>query len=159
MARETYVKAIDGEAVKYPYSIGEFRADNKNVSFPKVISEETLATYNSFPVTQREMPTYDQRTQYVEMDTMPTLEGNSWVLGWTVYDKSADQVQAYDDIIASQARSERNVKLYECDWTQLQDAALTPDQKVSWASYREQLRNLPQQPDFPYNIVWPVKPS
>jgi len=159
MARETYVKAIDNQAVQYPYTIGEFRADNKNTSFPKQISEETLAAYNAFPVTIREMPTYDQRTQYVEMDTMPTLEGNSWILGWTVYNKTAEQIQAYDDMTAKQVRAERDAKLYECDWTQLPDTALTPDQEAAWANYREQLRNVPQQAGFPYNIVWPTKPS
>jgi hypothetical protein len=159
MARETYVKAIDNQAVQYPYTIGEFRADNKNTSFPKAISEETLAAYNSFPVTQREMPTYDQRTQYVESDTMPTLEGNAWVLGWTVYDKTPEEIQAYDDMIAKQVRGERDAKLYACDWTQLPDTALTPEQQADWATYREALRNISNQPDFPYNIVWPTAPS
>lgn len=159
MARETYVKAINNQAVQYPYTIGEFRADNKNTSFPKQISEETLAAYNAFPVTIREMPTYDQRTEYVEMDTMPTLEGNSWILGWTVHDKTPEQIQQYDDMMAKQVRSERDAKLYECDWTQLPDTALTPTQEAAWADYRTQLRNVPQQPSFPYNIVWPTKPT
>jgi hypothetical protein len=158
MARDTYVKAIDGAAFQYPYTIGEFRSDNRGTSFPKVISEETLAAYNSFPVTQREMPTYDQRTQYVEMDAMPTLEGNSWIIGWTVYDKTSVQIQEYDAIAAKQVRVERDAKLYDCDWTQLPDTDLTPNQEADWANYREQLRNVPQQTDFPYNIVWPTKP-
>ena len=29
----------------------------------------------------------------------------------------------------------------------------------NWASYRQQLRDLPQQPGFPFEIEWPDKPT
>lgn len=53
-------------------------------------------------------------------------------------------------------RSERNQLLYLCDWTQLLDAEVD---KSAWASYRQELRDIPQQEGFPENIVWPVKPA
>ena len=28
-----------------------------------------------------------------------------------------------------------------------------------WAKYRQSLRDIPQQPGFPYNITWPEKPK
>jgi hypothetical protein len=159
MAYNTYVKVEDGQAVLYPQTIGGFRKDNPNVSFPKAISEETLAAYNTYPVTERQKPTYDQRTQTAEKDSMPVLEGNTWVLNWTVYDKTPEQIQEYDDQQAKAVRSERDAKLYACDWTQLPDTQLTPDQEAAWANYRQDLRNIPQQPDFPYNIIWPTEPG
>jgi hypothetical protein len=55
-------------------------------------------------------------------------------------------------------RAERNRRLAACDWTQVDDAPLSNVQKAAWASYRQQLRELPQAQGDPFNIVWPVEP-
>lgn len=57
--------------------------------------------------------------------------------------------------IGVEARSERNRLLSESDWTQVADA---PVDKAAWATYRQALRDLPQQAGFPVTITWPVKP-
>lgn len=38
-------------------------------------------------------------------------------------------------------------------------AALTPEQQQAWADYRQALLDLPQQPGFPADVVWPTKPE
>jgi hypothetical protein len=58
--------------------------------------------------------------------------------------------------LSSSAREKRNMLLSECDWTRLDDA---DTDKSAWAVYRQALRDVPQQPDFPENIVWPTKPE
>lgn len=64
--------------------------------------------------------------------------------------------QQYDDA-ADAVRSERDRKLYECDWTQGKDI---PDEKSqAWAPYRQELRDVTAQPGFPFSIVWPQPPS
>lgn len=45
------------------------------------------------------------------------------------------------------------------DWTQLNDVPLTQEQKNEWIAYRQALRDITQQPNFPYDIAWPVVPS
>jgi hypothetical protein len=35
---------------------------------------------------------------------------------------------------------------------------MTQVQKNNWTVYRQQLLDIPQQPGFPTDIVWPVKP-
>jgi len=52
-------------------------------------------------------------------------------------------------------RSERNLKLAQCDWTQLPDA---PVDAAAWAVYRQALRDITNQTD-PFNIVWPERLS
>jgi hypothetical protein len=42
------------------------------------------------------------------------------------------------------------------DWTQLVDAHVD---QVIWANYRQLLRDVPAQPEFPTNINWPTKPE
>ena len=53
-------------------------------------------------------------------------------------------------------RIERNKLLLHSDWTQLPDVPL--ETKELWASYRQALRDITQQPD-PFNITWPEPPS
>jgi len=52
-------------------------------------------------------------------------------------------------------RSERDNLLKQSDWTQLSDA---PVDAAAWATYRQALRDLPEQSGFPGDIVWPTKP-
>jgi len=56
---------------------------------------------------------------------------------------------------AQYARQYRNSLIADSDWTQLADAPLDPVVKASWASYRQALRNVPQQEGFPNEIEWP----
>tara|TARA_A200000159_G_scaffold84603_1_gene78228 strand:+ start:617 stop:1012 length:396 start_codon:yes stop_codon:yes gene_type:complete len=58
-------------------------------------------------------------------------------------------------------RATRRNKLAESDWTQFGDSPLTDKKKAEWATYRQALRDLPQE--FPNaisndDIIWPTKP-
>lgn len=57
------------------------------------------------------------------------------------------------------AYGNRNAVLASSDWTQLADAPLTAEEKADWATYRQALRDMPSQPGFPNNIVWPAAPN
>jgi hypothetical protein len=57
---------------------------------------------------------------------------------------------------ANAARAQRNALLAASDWTQLADA---PADDLAWAVYRQELRDVPDQPGFPSIIVWPVQPG
>ena len=56
---------------------------------------------------------------------------------------------------AAVIRQERSAKLKECDWTQ---AADSPVNKETWATYRQSLRDVPTQEGFPWTITWPTEP-
>ena len=56
------------------------------------------------------------------------------------------------------ARNERNLRLTFTDWTQLPDAPLTAEQKAAYATYRQALRDVPEQAGFPDAIEWPEEP-
>jgi hypothetical protein len=55
-----------------------------------------------------------------------------------------------------QIRLWRNAELSACDWTQLTDS--TAD-KAAWATYRQELRDLPAQNSDPKLIVFPTRPA
>lgn len=55
-------------------------------------------------------------------------------------------------------RIERNRRLSECDWTQLQDVPLLPAQVTQWRIYRQQLRDM--MANFAWNrTTWPMPPG
>ena len=61
--------------------------------------------------------------------------------------------------VAANARDRRTDLLFDCDWTQLPDVDLTSGSISAFATYRQALRDVPQQPGFPNAITWPVRPA
>ena len=55
----------------------------------------------------------------------------------------------------------RNYQLMDSDWTQLGDAPLTAEQKTLWQTYRQKLRDIPQdQKNKSANtVVFPITPT
>jgi hypothetical protein len=56
-------------------------------------------------------------------------------------------------------RANRDALLLSSDWSQTNDAPISAELKARWAVYRQQLREVPSQSGFPYEINWPVKPA
>ena len=50
----------------------------------------------------------------------------------------------------------RDGRLKDSDWTQVPDA---PVDAAAWATYRQQLRDLPANTTDPRTVEWPVPPS
>ena len=151
-----YVKIIDGAVAAYPYSADALKADNPNVSFPVVLTDEMLADFNAAIVRETAEPTVDYTQNVVE--GIPVLQNGVWVQAWDVSNASDTEVAARVDAQWSLVRDERNAKLASCDWTQLSDAPLSNTQTAEWATYRQALRDITTQSD-PFNIVWPSEPG
>lgn len=60
------------------------------------------------------------------------------------------------DELEAAARSKRNALLASSDWTQVPDA---PVDQAAWATYRQALRDLPQNTTDPREVVWPTPPQ
>jgi hypothetical protein len=84
---------------------------------------------------------------------------------WEVFPKSVEDFNQENHIAWETVRNTRNALLSESDWTQVQDLlGRYPlhekiQLKLSWAEYREQLRNIPQQYSTPQEVVWPTPPE
>lgn len=63
------------------------------------------------------------------------------------------------EIIAKEAREARNRLIAETDYIMAADYPIDDDKRVEWAVYRQALRDVPEQPGFPYEIDWPHKPA
>lgn len=152
-----YVKLSNGAVEQYPYTLGDLRRDNPNTSFPKKPSNETLADWDVYPVTTLDVPSYDVRTQLVEAETTPTLNGSSWEIGYTVVSKTAEQIALYDEQQAAANRAGRDDLLAETDWWALPDS---PEMTAAQTAYRQALRDITSHANWPNlnDSDWPTKP-
>lgn len=57
-----------------------------------------------------------------------------------------------------QIRSQRDSLLKDSDWAIISDATPKPS-KEAWLTYRQALRDLPQNFEDPSEVVWPEKPE
>tara|TARA_A100001035_G_scaffold203970_1_gene164196 strand:+ start:94 stop:408 length:315 start_codon:yes stop_codon:yes gene_type:complete len=57
-----------------------------------------------------------------------------------------------------EAKTRRNTILAETDWTQLSGGPLSDSDKAVWATYRQELRDLPTASGWP-NPTWPAYPG
>jgi hypothetical protein len=82
--------------------------------------------------------------------------GGKWYTKWSVMDMDQEAKDALDTTQAAAMRKQRDEKLAECDWTQVEDA---PVDKAVWATYRQALRDVNAQEGFPWTIEWPEQPA
>jgi len=63
-----------------------------------------------------------------------------------------------EPILIRRVRAERGRLLHISDWTQLVDTPLG-NKRTAWETYRQALRDIPQQAGFPFDVVWPTPPQ
>lgn len=61
--------------------------------------------------------------------------------------------------VAAEARKARNALIAETDYLLEADYPISEEDKAKWTTYRQALRDVPEQSGFPYEIIWPVKPT
>jgi hypothetical protein len=145
---------IENGAVKqYPYGLGQLKAANPLTSFPEQANDEMLASYNVQRVFNATTPQLTN-TQVLEEGT-PVFADDRWNQVWVVRDMTAEEVASRNDAQAASVRAERNDKLSASDWTQVADA---PVDKAAWATYRQALRDVTSQAEFPWSVQWPEMP-
>ena len=59
----------------------------------------------------------------------------------------------------AEALKERKAKLVSSDWTQLPNSPLSEEAQAAWATYRQALRDITTQADYPTQINWPTAPQ
>jgi hypothetical protein len=152
-----YIKAINGVIEKYPYSTYQLKQDNPQTSFPSVISDELLADWDVFPVVSTPYPEVNY-TQDVSEGT-PVFVNGQWTQVWVVSDATPEEIAQRTEDKATEVRSERDALLTACDWIVIKATETDVPEIEAWKAYRQALRDVPQQPGFPWNVVWPQPPQ
>ncbi|MBQ7383644.1 MAG: phage tail assembly chaperone [Clostridia bacterium] len=64
-----------------------------------------------------------------------------------------------EEALARRIREKRQKLLDSSDWTQGADSPLDTERRRVWAEYRRALRDITEQVDFPYEVIFPTKPE
>lgn len=129
------------------YSVEQLFRDNPNTSFPATPSLVLLEEWEVYPYVVLDYPTCDTTTQTIIALGIEQVDG-VWTQGWAV------QPLPIADA-GRNVRAHRNNLLSETDWMALSDNTITPE----WAAYRQALRDVSLQVNFPYSVIWPNKPE
>ena len=145
-----YIKTKNNQPYKFPYTFTDLRKDNPNTSFPKNPSASVFADYGIHSVAKTAAPECDSRTHRLQQNV--ELIDGVWTQTWQLHE--IEETEASSNI-----RAKRNQLLKECDWTHMTDSPLNTEDKAAWASYRDALRDIPEQTGFPYSVQWPSEPQ
>jgi hypothetical protein len=148
-----YAKIQNGTVTAYPYTLLQLQQDNPYTSFTQNPSTQELADFNTVMVHSVSPPEVEYT--YTIQETGPVFDGNVWKQNWVVTDATAQEISDRLALKTSNARNQRNQLLSQSDWTQVADA---PVDQQAWATYRQALRDVTQQPKFPLEIIWPQQP-
>lgn len=149
---------------QYPVSEYLVLSQYPEKSFPQDLSQVAWAElgYGFVYLTKKPVPE-NQITQGVRELPPQQDEHGVFHQTWEIYDLdpiTAEIASVKDKQEKSERiRSQRTRLLQLSDWTQVADVPLLPEQKQQWATYRQALRDITSQPDFPYQVAWPTQPQ
>ena len=153
-------------------SQGQIRSMHPNVSLPKVWNTNVNETLGIDPVIASPKPDPSGDYKVVVRNGVEQDANGNWVWAWTENDmfqeytdadgvahSVADQQAAYDAqntaTLAASERAKRDDLLKETDHFGLSDVTMSAEM----TTYRQALRDVPQQEGFPSTITWPTKPE
>jgi Phage tail assembly chaperone protein len=149
----------------------EFRNLYSSTSFPPILTESIINDFGGDVVFEGAQASTSNPYEYSQRQGIEQINGKwytKYVIGpvfveYTDNDGITHSIEEQnnawrmrkDSEQANAIRMSRNNSLKECDWTQIPDA---PVDQAAWATYRQALRDVPQQEGFPFNVVWPTSP-
>ena len=126
-----------------------FKKAHKNVLFGGGISEEVAQSFGYSIVLNDPKPNYEELSHDIKTSVVEEREGR-WYQTWRVIQRpDAD----------SRVRDKRNQLLAESDWIVVMHTEKGTNIPAEWEVYRQELRDITDQSDFPYDVTWPTKPS
>jgi len=136
----------------------QFFLEFSSTSFPEQLTPEVVNDFGYDIVLEGPQPILIPPYQYSKRDGVIEINGQ-WFTHYIAVTPNDEQKAAMDAAQASSVRIQRNGLLAASDWTRLDDTGLSVDLKAQWEVYRQELRDISNQPGFPWDIQWPVEPN
>jgi len=151
-----FARLNNNEVVEYPLSYdsvyNRFLKPN-NVIYGQ-LDLAYLLTLGIVKVKTQEYPSVGPTA--VVSGPVPRIINGEWVEIYDIREMTQEEISYNAPAIASQIRAQRKILLQQSDWTQIPDAIAD---KIAWAEYRQELRDITTQSGFPWNITWPTPPT
>jgi hypothetical protein len=163
-----YINTI---SLDYPVTESQIKSLNPNVSFTRPFVPPTdYALVKSTP-----QPSYDFVTERLK-EVTPVFVDNEWRQAWEVVSKYTEYtddegvLHTVEDQItealnasllqkAQTLRQQRDRLLQQSDWVVIRSYEQAEQVPLEWLEYRQALRDIPQQTEFPSEISWPTMPD
>ena len=153
-------------------SQGQIRSMHPNVSLPKVWNTNVFEALGIDPVLAAPAPTPSGEFKIVSRNGAVQDSNGNWVQAWVereMFTEYTDEEGNVQTVSAQQTayttrrnnekavveRATRDNLLKETDHFALSDVTMTDAMRT----YRQALRDVPQQSEFPNTITWPTKPE
>ena len=151
---------------------GQIRSDNPNVSLPKVWNANVNEALGIDPVLASPKPAPSGDFKVVVRNGVEQDAKGNWVYAWTEREMFTEYEDAEGNTVTVQAqkdaktaadnaalaaieRATRDDLLKATDHYGLSDVTMSE----AMTTYRQALRDVPQQTGFPGTITWPTKPE
>lgn len=145
-----YAKIENGAVVKYPYTVADMKADFPDADFSAGFTDEVLSACSAVLVKMGAIPAHSSSTHIFST----TVEVNDAGEAWAVVTATERRLEE----AAYNVRNARDIALAKTDWVVTRSADRGEPVPLAYATYRQALRDLPNQDGFPYACVWPEEP-
>lgn len=147
-----YLNIVTNE---YPLSELDIKKNFPNTSFPSDVSgfNNSIFILGYVAVNPTQKPLVDY-TKNISKGS-PKQTENGYEQTWIISDASEEEIAKRTSEKSLEIKETRNLLLAESDWTQLPDSHVNSS---LWATYRQELRDISKQLEFPWNVIWPTKP-
>lgn len=153
-----YVKTDENlNIIVYPYNIANLSKDYPQTSFSENIDLESLSELNIYVVEPFEFPKVETNKKLIH--TNPILENGIWKQQFYITDKTEEEIVSEYTMRSKNIRQKRNKLLLESDWVVAKAYELGTEVPQEWKEYRQALRDIPSQENFPFEVVFPQFPT
>jgi hypothetical protein len=148
-----YAKIDNNKVIEYPIYEGDLKF---LVGYDDNSESEFICPDGYVAIEDVIYPNVEIGPNQTIIDDTPQIIDGKWTRVWKIRDYTEEELNASFDFHSKRMRDIRNQLLSETDWTQLPDS---PVNSSDWADYRQQLRNIPEQEGFPWQVEWPNPPG
>ena len=126
-----------------------------DVSLPNDITRAGLESSGNVCMESDTEPEFYTRWVHTPADSPDNVAPEDvFVRGIAIYLTDAE----YDTVLAASARQKRDRLIAATDYLVTPDYPIEPDRLAKVKTYRQALRDIPEQSGFPRSITWPDKP-
>jgi hypothetical protein len=162
-----FARVNTGGCVKFPYTQDTLQEENPHTAFDfSVPLSELFAPTEAALVTGDEIvevvldddPGYVPADKEVVQATTPTLIDDVWTLGWDIVAKTSAALAEAEAITRKQVDDKIDFVVAGIEQEIAENTALTAEQVQAQRDYITALRAVPQQPTYPWTVVYPKTP-
>ena len=162
-----FARVNTGGCVKFPYTQDTLQEENPYTAFdfsvplPELFAPTEAALTTGDEIVEVVMgmnPGYVTADKEVVQATTLTLIDDVWTLGWDIVAKTGAALAEAEAVTRKQVDDKIDFVVAGIEQEIAENTALTAEQAQTQRDYITALRAVPQQPNYPWTVVYPKTP-